>query len=113
MGSKKSTLSVRDLELASLAWQCFENEPKMNYKKFAEVGGFKNTNSATAVWATVKKKLLAQASSTTSVAPKSNKRKKDAETDEETLTKKPRTHVAAKAKPTVCNDTADVGKDSD
>ncbi|KAK6086027.1 hypothetical protein SCUP515_00387 [Seiridium cupressi] len=98
----KPKMSARDLELAGLVWQCFETDPKVDYKKLAEIAGFKNPATASACWLPVKKKLMAAASGATKATPKSAKRKKDEaaheDEEEETSTKKVRAKASTKPK---------------
>ncbi|KAK6223408.1 hypothetical protein LQW54_000526 [Pestalotiopsis sp. IQ-011] len=97
MASKKVVLTARETELAGLVWQCFDVEPKVNYKKLAEVAGLKNASTASACWGPVKKKLMANAGVST---PATGKKRGaaaigDDETHDATPTKKP---ARAKAK---------------
>lgn len=75
-----STLTDREREIIVLAWQCFKSQPAVsshpdpyleliqhdsdyaflmvNYKKLADLGGFKNTASANSSYCPAKKKML-------------------------------------------------------
>ncbi|KAK7974324.1 hypothetical protein PG989_016172 [Apiospora arundinis] len=57
----KLTFTNREMELAALAWGCFDSEPKLNMKKFTKAAGFANAKSASTCWGPVKKKLIAHA----------------------------------------------------
>ncbi|KAM3419331.1 hypothetical protein BST61_g5265 [Cercospora zeina] len=94
----------REKTLMSLAWQCFEGEPKLDYKKLAGLSGMSNPVSASNAWAKIKKKLNAQAaavlgdgeavpSSTTKATPGKKRGRKaigEGETGAETPSKKPK-----------------------
>ncbi|KAF2208836.1 hypothetical protein CERZMDRAFT_101046 [Cercospora zeae-maydis SCOH1-5] len=51
----------REKQIMSFAWQCFEGEPKLDYKKLAGLAGMSNPVSASNAWGRIKKKLAAQA----------------------------------------------------
>lgn len=94
---EKPTLTDRDVEILICAVRCMEGGlPKPDMQKFAEMAGFKNTNSASVCLNLVKKKLMGDAApaKTPKKATPSGKRKqstpKDAGEDdmEETPTKK-------------------------
>ncbi|KAF2994867.1 hypothetical protein E8E14_000659 [Neopestalotiopsis sp. 37M] len=94
---KKPVLTARETELAGLVWQCFEIEPKVNFKKLAELAGFKNAATASACWGPAKKKLMANAGIITPTRTPTTKRSAAtlaaAGTDDQqqsTPTKKPR-----------------------
>lgn len=53
--------SRTDTSLVSLAWRCFDGEPKVDYQKLANLAGMSNPRSASNAWAVIKKKLAAQA----------------------------------------------------
>ncbi|KAI0832264.1 hypothetical protein F5Y06DRAFT_281093 [Hypoxylon sp. FL0890] len=52
-------LSPRDMEILAKAWQCFDEAPKINWQKLAEVANFKNAATARACFTPIKKKLAA------------------------------------------------------
>ncbi|KAI1134737.1 hypothetical protein F5Y05DRAFT_199191 [Hypoxylon sp. FL0543] len=62
-------LSPRDMEILAKAWQCFEDTPKVNWAKLAEVANFKNAATARACFAPIKKKLVAAAAAAASGTP--------------------------------------------
>ncbi|KAJ9626900.1 hypothetical protein H2203_003356 [Taxawa tesnikishii (nom. ined.)] len=106
-------LTERERAILANAWECFDNEPKVNYDKLAEKCGFTNPRSASNAWANIKKKLAFPTGNGTATTPgkatpkattpKKRVAKADADEDEaeaETPTKKPRARKAkAKAKP--------------
>ncbi|KAK4993376.1 hypothetical protein LTR66_006033 [Elasticomyces elasticus] len=55
-----ATLTAAEQKVLSLAFQCFEAMPKVDYKKLADLGGYKTAASATACYIAARKKLLAQ-----------------------------------------------------
>lgn len=59
MSTKGETagFTARDLTLLAGAMQCTKGEVQIDYKKFAEQCGFKNTDSARASWNGLRKKL--------------------------------------------------------
>ncbi|KAI1383772.1 uncharacterized protein F4822DRAFT_433712 [Hypoxylon trugodes] len=56
-GSTGVHLTARDVEILSLAWQCFDTNPKINWQKLADVAGFKNASTACACFGPIRKKL--------------------------------------------------------
>ncbi|KAK4974742.1 hypothetical protein LTR66_011054 [Elasticomyces elasticus] len=56
-----ATLTAAEQKVLSLAFQCFEAMPKVDYKKLADIGGYKTAASATTCYIAARKKLLAQA----------------------------------------------------
>ncbi|GIZ39916.1 hypothetical protein CKM354_000327800 [Cercospora kikuchii] len=107
----------REKQMMSLAWQCFDGEPKLDYKKLAGLAGMTNPVSASNAWAKIKKKLNAQAeavmgdgaatpSSTVKATPGKKRGRKALGDDNngETPSKKPK---AAKAKKATSEDDAD------
>ncbi|OTA63319.1 hypothetical protein K449DRAFT_381812 [Hypoxylon sp. EC38] len=64
MASKGSSgqgvqLSYREMEILAKAWQCFDDPPKINWQKLAEIAPFKNPATARACFQPIKKKLVA------------------------------------------------------
>ncbi|KAL7629863.1 hypothetical protein AAE478_001386 [Parahypoxylon ruwenzoriense] len=60
MTSKASSelqLSAREMEILAKTWQCFEDTPKIDWQKLADIAGFKNLQTARACFAPIKKKL--------------------------------------------------------
>lgn len=51
-------MTANDRALIVKAWQCFKEQPTVDYKLLQEKGGYKNTASATACYLAVRKKLL-------------------------------------------------------
>ncbi|KAI1775836.1 hypothetical protein F4818DRAFT_441114 [Hypoxylon cercidicola] len=49
--------TARDMEILALAWQCFDDTPRINWQKLAELASFKNVETARACFAPIKKKL--------------------------------------------------------
>ncbi|GAP86685.1 hypothetical protein SAMD00023353_2000420 [Rosellinia necatrix] len=54
-------LSEKEKFVLGLAWKCFESEPKINWEKLANLGGYTNQASAQNVVRAAKKKLMAAA----------------------------------------------------
>ncbi|KJX98758.1 hypothetical protein TI39_contig392g00001 [Zymoseptoria brevis] len=52
-------LTIGEQNILTLAWHCFTEMPKIDTKKLAQVGGFKNAASANAMLCPARKKLLA------------------------------------------------------
>ncbi|EMD00074.1 hypothetical protein BAUCODRAFT_364398 [Baudoinia panamericana UAMH 10762] len=50
-------LSQKQMEYLGLAWQCFDNEPKIDYEKFYRIAGLASANSARELMRVTKKKL--------------------------------------------------------
>ncbi|PIB02490.1 hypothetical protein CB0940_01147 [Cercospora beticola] len=107
----------RERQMMSLAWQCFDGEPKLDYKKLAGLAGMKNPVSASNAWSKIKKKLNAQAeavmgegaatpNSTVKATPGKKRGRKPLGDDNngETPSKKPK---ATKAKKAASEDDAD------
>ncbi|KAF2160476.1 hypothetical protein M409DRAFT_59956 [Zasmidium cellare ATCC 36951] len=104
--------SEREKELMALAWQCFEEEPKIQFPKLAEMAGMTNAGSASNAWRNIKKKLATIAAGngngsadgvTTPKVKATPKRKKKAANDddddaEETPAKKTKATPKKKAK---------------
>ncbi|KAK5132093.1 hypothetical protein LTR08_000343 [Meristemomyces frigidus] len=59
--ASKNDFSDRERTLMAFAWQCFEGDPKVDYKKLASLAGFTNVASASNAWSKIKKKIQAQA----------------------------------------------------
>jgi len=59
MSNKESGggFTTRDLELLAAAMSCTKSPVEVDYKLFAEKGGFKNAASAKASWNGLKKKM--------------------------------------------------------
>ncbi|EME49601.1 hypothetical protein DOTSEDRAFT_68399 [Dothistroma septosporum NZE10] len=81
-----TAFTARDFQMLAKAMGCMKGEIAVDYSKFAEVGGYKNANSAKASWHSLKKKLDKASEGTVSFAgepdtagvpasPKSKKRK--------------------------------------
>lgn len=56
---ESTTLTAAEQKLLALAWQCSENVPKVDLKKLAQLGNYKNPASANTCWYNLKKKLFA------------------------------------------------------
>ncbi|KAL1613016.1 hypothetical protein SLS60_001248 [Paraconiothyrium brasiliense] len=52
------TFTAREMEVLALAWQCFENEPKIDIKKLASLTGY-TEGSASVTIGKIKRKLKA------------------------------------------------------
>ncbi|EME39919.1 hypothetical protein DOTSEDRAFT_27864 [Dothistroma septosporum NZE10] len=72
------TLTDGELKVLQLAWQCFTQDPKVDYEKLASLGGWKNKNTAAAIYSAAKKKMLAGSDAP---APKSAPKKRAAAGD--------------------------------
>ncbi|KXT07450.1 hypothetical protein AC578_458 [Pseudocercospora eumusae] len=57
----KNAFTDREVQLMTLAWLCFDGEPKVDYKKLASLAGMGNPVSASNAWSKIKKKLAARA----------------------------------------------------
>ncbi|KAI0873262.1 hypothetical protein GGS24DRAFT_501965 [Hypoxylon argillaceum] len=87
--TKDGELSKKEMAILGLAWKCFQTEPKIDWEKLAELGGYTNPRSAQNLLYGAKKKLNAEinggdnadADNNQSVAstPKGKKRKADDE----------------------------------
>ncbi|KAK4549121.1 hypothetical protein LTR36_007578 [Oleoguttula mirabilis] len=53
-------LTAGETKLLPLAFECFEAPPKVDSKKLAELGGYKNAASANTCWYNLKNKLVPQ-----------------------------------------------------
>lgn len=91
--SDKNAFSDREMQIMAMAWQCFTEQPKVNYDKLAKLCNFSNVKSASNAWGAIKKKLAAQGTGgdaadgtttpkATKVTPK-KRGKKAAEEDDE------------------------------
>nr|POE77614.1 hypothetical protein CFP56_09261 [Quercus suber] len=56
--------SEREQVIMAYAWQCFEEQPKIDYVKLASLVGMSNPRSATNAWLNIKKKLALRAKAT-------------------------------------------------
>ncbi|KAH7119854.1 hypothetical protein B0J11DRAFT_508645 [Dendryphion nanum] len=56
----KVAFSAREMETLALAWQCFESEPKIDYKKLAAIAGY-TEGSAKTTMGNLRRKLKASA----------------------------------------------------
>ncbi|KAK4507554.1 hypothetical protein PRZ48_001289 [Zasmidium cellare] len=100
--------SEREKELMALAWQCFEEEPKIQYAKLAEMAGMTNAGSASNAWRNIKKKLTAIAAGNgdadgagtpkAKATPKRKKKAADSDDAEETPAKKTKATPKKKSK---------------
>ncbi|EME88039.1 uncharacterized protein MYCFIDRAFT_85937 [Pseudocercospora fijiensis CIRAD86] len=52
----------REQKVMALAWQCFAEQPKIDFEKLARLSGYTNVRSASNAWGAIKKKLASQAS---------------------------------------------------
>ncbi|WPH04355.1 Hypothetical protein R9X50_00724500 [Acrodontium crateriforme] len=52
-------LTAGELKILQLSIYCYETQPKIDYKKLMEIGGYKTVASATTVYSAARKKLLA------------------------------------------------------
>ncbi|KAI7783589.1 hypothetical protein LA080_011718 [Diaporthe eres] len=76
------TLSDRDMELLISALRCAEGGfPKVDWKKFAEMAGYKNAASASVSFAGVKKKVMGEAGSAKPTPNKSTPSKRKQATE--------------------------------
>ena len=70
-------LKEGDIKLLQLVSQCFESKeggwPKVDNKKLAQLGNYKNPASANSCWYNLKKKLFAMSDDSEQPAPKSGK----------------------------------------
>ncbi|KAH6654506.1 hypothetical protein BKA67DRAFT_658799 [Truncatella angustata] len=110
MESNKPKLSAREQEIVAIVWQCFKAEPQVDTDKLAELGGFKNSKSASTTWGMLKKKLMTHGGSDIKdTPPKSTGKRKNGDASfGETPGKKPRGKAAKKAKaPTIESDDDD------
>ncbi|KAI1371454.1 hypothetical protein F4677DRAFT_311845 [Hypoxylon crocopeplum] len=86
---KEIQLSAREMEILAKTFQCFDEPPKINWQKLADIAPFKNVQTARACFAPIKKKLLVAsgasgasgqgASGPPSTPTKGRKRKSDTE----------------------------------
>ncbi|KAF1827152.1 uncharacterized protein K489DRAFT_366340 [Dissoconium aciculare CBS 342.82] len=51
----------REQKIMAMAWQCFEEQPKVDFTKLAGLVGMTNEGSARNAWAAIRKKLAQQA----------------------------------------------------
>ncbi|KAI2605612.1 hypothetical protein GGR54DRAFT_440471 [Hypoxylon sp. NC1633] len=56
-GEKGIHFSAREMEILVKTWQCFDETPKINWKKLAELAKFKNVKTAQSCFQPIKKKL--------------------------------------------------------
>ncbi|TKX27070.1 hypothetical protein C1H76_0617 [Elsinoe australis] len=97
-GATGISLTPREQELMSFAFQCLEAEPKIDMKKFSDMAGFTNQGSASNAWRSIKTKIgLAvptKKGPTTPATPATGsgrkRTKKESGEDEDTPSKKPR-----------------------
>ncbi|XDG09803.1 hypothetical protein ABKA04_009418 [Annulohypoxylon sp. FPYF3050] len=75
----QARLSPRDMEILALAWQCFETQPKVNYEKLAKIAEFKNANTASTCFGSVKKKIMSASKSSEPSTPTKSSGKQAAE----------------------------------
>ncbi|KAF2275798.1 uncharacterized protein EI97DRAFT_55601 [Westerdykella ornata] len=66
--------SAREQEILALAWQCFETEPKIDYKKFAQLAGY-TEGSAKTIMGTLRRKLKDHAAGVAPSTPSTPKKK--------------------------------------
>lgn len=57
------SFTEREKDMMAFAWQCFDDEPKVNWQKLAGLMGMSNERSAANAWARIKKKLVQRAAS--------------------------------------------------
>ncbi|KAK4636217.1 hypothetical protein CLAFUW4_00425 [Fulvia fulva] len=60
-----SVFTDRESQLMAIAWQCFSEQPKINFDKMAGLAGYTNTKSCSNAWSAIKKKLAAEAEKVT------------------------------------------------
>ncbi|TGJ78895.1 hypothetical protein E0Z10_g9867 [Xylaria hypoxylon] len=104
--AENGELSETEKGVLSMAWQCFESEPKIDYDKLASLGGYTNIGSVMNIVRGAKKKLILDA-----VAAAGNNRQASASTSKAAQPKKRAT--AAKGKGKRKADDADNDDDSD
>ncbi|KAI1413916.1 hypothetical protein F5Y13DRAFT_188892 [Hypoxylon sp. FL1857] len=97
-------LTAREVEILGKVWQCFDEQPKINWQKLAEVASFKNAATARACFTPIKRKLAAasgeqapaEAGEATAVAKGRGKRKAEVPKTPDT-SKKTKTSAAVLA----------------
>ncbi|EMF17333.1 uncharacterized protein SEPMUDRAFT_104602 [Sphaerulina musiva SO2202] len=57
------TFTEREKDMMAFAWQCFDDEPKVNWQKLAGLMGMSNERSAANAWGRIKKKLAQRVAS--------------------------------------------------
>ncbi|KXT11905.1 hypothetical protein AC579_10492 [Pseudocercospora musae] len=59
--AENDAFTDREQKVMALAWQCFAEQPKIDFEKLARLSGYTNVRSASNAWGAIKKKLASQA----------------------------------------------------